>query len=244
MVDESRRPMLLCGGGSATGWALSPDRPRRWSLVTTTGMAPPELSGHSALYDPARDRMLILEYDRWRGCERLARSTRGLALRLGGALRRTDVRPVGAEPESRRAHTTVFDPRFGRLLPSGGLNRSYPLLGGAWILSTDPEFQRARLEWDRETGPGIRSDCLTEIQLNVVAAAPVPGGVRVRWEPSGDDLPAQWIVSRHAEEGHDAGAPVAVTLLSAARSWIDATPSPGPLTHSLEAIPRVGGSGR
>jgi galactose oxidase-like protein/Kelch motif protein len=64
VFDPARRRMLVIGGwdGSISTndvWALSLDATPTWTELSPSGSPPPSRFGHSAVYDPARDRIVI-----------------------------------------------------------------------------------------------------------------------------------------------------------------------------------------
>jgi Galactose oxidase, central domain len=64
IYDPLRRRMLVYGGQNETAifddvWALSLDGDPRWSRIDVEGQGPGARSGHSAVYDPIGDRMIV-----------------------------------------------------------------------------------------------------------------------------------------------------------------------------------------
>ncbi len=118
--------MLVFGGGdsyhplSDRVWALSLGPTLAWSQVTATGPPPAARAGHSAIYDPLRDRMLVFGgannlfgfNTRYNDVWELALGAAGPAWTL--------LNPQGTPPSARVEHTAIYDPIGDRMLVFGG----------------------------------------------------------------------------------------------------------------------------
>src|SRR3989442_13563877 len=134
--------MIVFGGTGAAllddAWALSLDGPPAWTRIEATGVAPPPLSGRAAVYDAARDRMLV-----YGGFEAAEVSDRVWALDLASAAW-TGATPEGVSPGHRVCSAVIYDPVRDRVVVWGGLeffgNAGYgrndswilPLGSGGW----------------------------------------------------------------------------------------------------------------
>ncbi|HET6349030.1 MAG TPA: kelch repeat-containing protein [Candidatus Krumholzibacteria bacterium] len=114
-------------------WALSLAGTPAWMELTPAGMAPPGRSGHTGIYDPVRDRMLIFDGynsdvfaldDTW-------------ALSFSGTPTWTQLSPAGTTPEARALHCSIYDPVRDRMLIYGGEN---------WRLRDDALFDTHALD--------------------------------------------------------------------------------------------------
>ena len=133
--DPVRERMLVFGGvGSGTFndvWALSLTGTPVWTELTPAGTPPSPRSGHSMIYDPVRDRMVVFggfdgSYldDVW-------------ALSLAGTPTWTELTPGGTPPGGRRSHSAIYDPARDRMVVFGGVyggaNGTY--FNDVWSLS-------------------------------------------------------------------------------------------------------------
>jgi hypothetical protein len=141
IYDPVRDRMVVFGGdGSDTYndvWALSLAGAPAWTELTPTGAPPSVRSGHSAIYDPVHDRMVIFGgsyyeysthylYDVWE-------------LSLAGAPAWTELTPTGAPPMGRDSHSAIYDPVRDRMVVFGGYNHDDPrfglILDDVWAMS-------------------------------------------------------------------------------------------------------------
>src|SRR5439155_22677953 len=74
VLDRSRNRAIVFGGtddlnGFNDVWALTLGGSPRWAPILTTGASPATRTGHGAIYDAARDRMIVYggEYRGFRG---------------------------------------------------------------------------------------------------------------------------------------------------------------------------------
>jgi hypothetical protein len=123
IYDPIRNRLILFGGACAAGytnglplndtWAFSLDGTMRWDLISPIGTPPEGRSGHTAIYDPIRDRMIVFG----------GRTTDQAvwALSFGGTPAWTQLAAQGPIPEGRRNHAAVYDPVRDRMLIMGGM---------------------------------------------------------------------------------------------------------------------------
>jgi hypothetical protein len=122
IYDPLRDRMIVFGGRVPPPylpddlWALSLDGPATWSELTASGSQPLGTLGHTAIYDPIMDRMIVYGgngIDVW-------------SLSLGGPLTWTKLAPAGTAPNVSH-HTAIYDPRRQQMINTTG--------EGTWILS-------------------------------------------------------------------------------------------------------------
>ena len=132
IYDPVRDRMVVFGGYPPyyldEVWALSLAGAPAWTRLTPTGAPPAGRWGHSAIYDPVRDRMVIFggyggSYlgDSW-------------ALSLAGTPAWTQLTPTGTPPSARYGHSTIYDPVRDRVVIFGGVSSGYGL-NDVWALS-------------------------------------------------------------------------------------------------------------
>jgi len=138
LYDSVRDRMLVFGGRDTAylndSWALSLAGTPAWSELTPAGTPPAPRAFHTAIYDAARDRMLVfggldfqvgLFNDLW-------------ALSLEGTPAWSPVTPVEAAPAARAGHTAIYDPLRDAMLVFGGLeivDQTFFVASDAWSLS-------------------------------------------------------------------------------------------------------------
>ena len=95
-------------------WMLSLSATPAWSQPPVFSLRPSARSGHTAVYDPVRQRMIVfggndgsLRNDVW-------------ALSLSGTLEWKSIEPSGTPPSARQNHTAIYDPSGDRMLVFGG----------------------------------------------------------------------------------------------------------------------------
>lgn len=120
IYDPSSASMLVFGGDGASSqaelWQLSLSGPPTWQLLTPPGTAAKGWGGHSAVYDAARQRMLVFGG----GVNGQFNSTSTYALSLGGAMQWSVLSPTGARPPTRCDQSAIFDAEGGRMVIYGG----------------------------------------------------------------------------------------------------------------------------
>jgi hypothetical protein len=130
IFDPLRQRMIMFGGGPGDSglndvWALSLADNQGWQQISPDG-APSARQGHTAIYDPVRDRMLVFG----------GRATTTLlndvwALSLSGVPAWTQLEPLGTPPGPRWLHTAIYDPDNDRMVVFGGIASS----SDVWVLS-------------------------------------------------------------------------------------------------------------
>jgi galactose oxidase-like protein len=160
MYDAPRDRMIVFGGELASGdasdlWALSMSQPPAWTQPTTQGRSPAPREGHSAVYDPAGDRMLLFGgYNEWTG--RTLNDTWTFSL---GSAAWDSVAPSGAAPLAREGHGAIFDVRrramviFGGHRPDGRSYLGDVYLDDVWSLSVG-----ALPAWTRDSSSSTPSE--------------------------------------------------------------------------------------
>ena len=130
-------------------------------LLPLTGWA-----GHTAIYDPVRDRMVVFG-----GHHSEFVSTDVWVLSLQGTPRWTRLLPSGIPPLARSGHTAVYDPVHDQMVVFGGYNSGYFGLNDTWVLTLGPDPA-----WKRLYSP---------------VSVPVPGGRwshAVIWDPGRNQM--------------------------------------------------------
>jgi len=132
IYDPVRDRMVLFGGSSGwylnDVWALSLAGTPAWTQLTPTGTPPVTRWGHSAIYDPLRDRMVVFGGYVMGGQE----VNDVWALSLAGTPAWTQLTPTGTPPSGRCDHTAIYDPVRDRMVVFAGVN---PFLNDVWALS-------------------------------------------------------------------------------------------------------------
>src|SRR5262245_28871785 len=105
-------------------WALSLPNPGppRWRAVTPAGTPPSARSGHTGIYDPVRQRLIVF------GGNDGARSNQVWALSsLQFGPTWTQLTPLGTPPSPREDHSAIYDPVGDRMIDrkSTRLNSSH-----------------------------------------------------------------------------------------------------------------------
>jgi hypothetical protein len=125
--------MIVFGGSSASAlndvWALSLNGSPAWSQLFPSGVPPSARGGHSAIYDPVRDRMIVFG-----GPSGMAATNEVWVLSLSGTPTWSQLTLAGAAPPGRSAHTAVYDPVSDRMVIFGGTIESNRF-NDVWALS-------------------------------------------------------------------------------------------------------------
>jgi hypothetical protein len=134
IYDAPNQRMVIFGGAGATGslqdtWALTFDETPSWQPIDATG-PPCGRDEHAAVYDPVRQRMLVLggRDDLWNELDDV------WALSLDGTPTWQQLTIWGPEPLARFSHVAVYDPTGDRILLHGGESFSSGYLDDLWSL--------------------------------------------------------------------------------------------------------------
>ncbi|HKW13408.1 MAG TPA: kelch repeat-containing protein, partial [Candidatus Krumholzibacteria bacterium] len=147
IYDPVRDRMIVFGGDDDgtwryDTWSLSMTNPHPWSKLAPTGPTPPQAVPQTAVYDPVRDRMLMLSA----GYGDPATLNDVWALNLSGAPQWTRLATTGPKPDI--FGPAVYDPVRDRLIVTDGS-------GAIWTLSLS-----GTLQWTQiiaaGTSPGLR----------------------------------------------------------------------------------------
>jgi hypothetical protein len=133
IYDPVRDRMVVFGGWGEEGdlngvWALSLVDPSAWTELSPTGTPPSVRSGHSAVYDPVRDRMVVF------GGSSGSPFNDVWALSLGATPAWAELSPIGTPPSVRTAHDAIYDPVRDRMVVFGGWDEA-GVLDDVWALS-------------------------------------------------------------------------------------------------------------
>jgi hypothetical protein len=135
VVYDSVRDRLLVFGGTDTYdngfndvWSLTLSGTPMWTPLTPGGTPPPPRFGHTAIYDAARDRMVIFG-----GANSVNSMNDVWALALGGSPAWTPLAPTGTPPSPRFYHSAILEPARDRMIAFGGLQQVET--NEAWALS-------------------------------------------------------------------------------------------------------------
>ena len=134
IYDPVRERMVVFAGASGTFlndvWTLSlnPANTLSWTQATPTGMPPAGSREHSAIYDPARDRMVVFG-----GHEPTGDVNDVWSLALADTPAWTLGAPSGTLPSARHNHSAIYDPLRKRMVVFGGIAGSY--VNDVWALS-------------------------------------------------------------------------------------------------------------
>jgi hypothetical protein len=109
-------------------WALTLSGVPMWSPLSPAGPAPSPRYDQSAVYDPARDRILVFG-----GYDGQARLNDVWSLSLKGRPRWRQLNPAGTLPTPRLEHAAILDPAGDRMVVFSGLADGY--VSDTWSLS-------------------------------------------------------------------------------------------------------------
>lgn len=121
IYDPVRDRMVVTGGRNSTlglmpdTWELSLSGTPTWSPLAAAG-APPELVGHSAIYDPAGDRLIVFGGEDAFGTP----SADTWSLDFAGSPAWTPLAPAGTPPLARAHHAAIYDAPRARMIVFGG----------------------------------------------------------------------------------------------------------------------------
>ena len=135
IVDAPNHRAILFGGGANGGylndlWTLDlADSTATWQPLAAAGGSPPERTGHTAIFDPVRNRMIVFG-----GCGFTQWRNDIWSLSLSGTPTWTQLSPFGPAPPVRYLQSAIYDPVRDRMLMLGGLGASFIALNDLWSL--------------------------------------------------------------------------------------------------------------
>jgi hypothetical protein len=134
IYDPPRDRMVVFGGMNGSTrfgdvWALSLSGEPVWTSLTPPGPAPAPRNGHSAIYDPVRDRMVVFG-----GSDGTSALGDIWALSLSGTPGWSLLDPGGPQPSPRYEHSAVYDALRDRMVVFGGWD-GYNRYTDSWALA-------------------------------------------------------------------------------------------------------------
>ena len=183
IYDPIRDRMVIFSGYGGSNhrndvWALSLSGAPAWSQLFPAGPAPAAQAGHSAIYDPVRDRMVVFGGSTWNPEIGYTGLTNGVwALSLSGLPTWENITPSGPSITPRGSHTAIYDPVRDRMIVYAGFGDGFfaqysdASLNDAWafdlaadssqttatlasLVSVDASADRIRLVWYMAGGAG------------------------------------------------------------------------------------------
>ncbi len=148
IYDPVRNRMVIFGGlvgeqWTDEAWAVSLGATPQWTRLDAAGMAPFPRWLHTAIYDAARDRMVVFGGNGSGGDQ----SNDTHALSFSGAPAWVAIEPSGGLPPRTFLHSAIYDPLRRRMVVYGGkglfLSQPSP---DVWSLSLDDAPTWSRLE--------------------------------------------------------------------------------------------------
>jgi hypothetical protein len=134
IFDPVGERMIVMGGGVdypvSDTWALSLSGPPAWSAIVAGGTSPGPHGGHSAIYDPDSERMILFGGD---GTSMIS-DTNVWALSLAGAEEWSLLLPAGPTPTGRLVRSAIYDPPRDRVLTFGGQDEAGEFNNDVWAL--------------------------------------------------------------------------------------------------------------
>jgi len=133
IYDPVRDRMVVFGGQDVSYfndlWSLSLSGSPAWSQISPGGTPPQARSGHTAIYDPVRDRMVVFG-----GTQSPPSFNDVWALTLSGSAAWSQITPVGTPPSARYDHSAIYDPVRDCMVVFGGQNAG-GYLNEVWAIS-------------------------------------------------------------------------------------------------------------
>ena len=173
IYDPVRDRMLVFGGfdpsrGSRNDvWALSLSGSPAWSALATSGRRPAARRGHTAVYDPVHDRMVVFG-----GSDGYSSHKDAWALSLSGSPAWSELArnsPLAA----RNAHTAISDTVRDRMVVFGGIDAS--TRNDVWALALSGAPAWSALSAAERMSSGIVHDP-TPFTIGLEGGVAVPGG--------------------------------------------------------------------
>lgn len=215
VLDTRHERVLMFGGGRAEGsrpfdlsevWSLSL-QDLRWVELTPAGPQPPAREGHTAVYDPPRDRMVVFG-----GIQVHAPSPFDdlWALSLGNHPRWSRIEPDGELPRGRYAHSAIYDSRGHRMVIYSGIDTVAAL--GPWYAPSYDVWElslRGRERWRRLEPRGVPRTAWAwaaaayDPDRNRMLAGDTEHLFSLEWDELGSPSPASWDADIPAEHSED-----------------------------------------
>jgi len=132
IYDPNSASLLIYGGYPYARhdlWKFPLGAPGNWTQLGPGG-TPNDVWGHAAVYDPVRNRMIVMG-----GFDNEFQSNTVSVLNLTGPQSWSTILPAGAPPAARRNHTMLYDPVRDRLLVIGGYEGGNTFGNDVWALS-------------------------------------------------------------------------------------------------------------
>lgn len=157
IYDPAGRRMIVFGGIATEPlndtWSLDLSaEPSVWTQIDPGALTPPITYEHTAIYEPARHRMIVFGPDRYS-------SNETWSLSLGDTPAWTHLSPLGTWPPLLSGHTAIYDPVRHRMVVYGfsygcwALTWPLPMLPEPQILSVrdvgNDQGRRVRVVWQR-----------------------------------------------------------------------------------------------
>ena len=133
--DPVRSRMIVFGGVASNGyatnavWALALTGTPGWSRIMPSGTPPTPRIGHSAIYDPIRDRVLVYGGHSYSAGPTIFDQV--WALDLSGTPSWSQLTIAGTHPSARYEHSAIYDPVRDQMIVFGGSDDS----NDVWSLS-------------------------------------------------------------------------------------------------------------
>lgn len=136
LLSIALTPVLLLASGM-----IDPDSLAPMYRAEPSVPVPPARSGHTAIFDPVRRRLIVFGGDGYNDI---------WALSLGQAPPRwTELVPTGTPPPGGYGHTAIYDPRRHRMIVFGGVEIDNDLSNDVWALSL------SNLRWTKLEPAGV-----------------------------------------------------------------------------------------
>ncbi|MGH7724466.1 MAG: Kelch repeat-containing protein [Candidatus Eiseniibacteriota bacterium] len=132
--DPVNDRMLVFGGFDTAErndvWALSTEGVPTWQQVLPAGSPPSPRTGHVAVYDPVRQRMIVIG-----GVNGGTSNNEVWELTLSGAPVWNPLTVQGSTPNPRSQHSAIYDPDGDRIVMFGGIDAVTGVTNQVWELS-------------------------------------------------------------------------------------------------------------
>lgn len=134
IYDPVNDRMIVFGGFDTEPrndvWSLSPAGPPSWQQILPTGTPPGARTGHAAVYDPVRQRMIVIG-----GVSNGTYNNEVWELTLSGVPAWNPIATQGNAPNPRAYHSAIYDPDGDRVLAFGGFDAVTGATRETWELS-------------------------------------------------------------------------------------------------------------